>query len=350
MGTEESNKSTKPCKVMVAQDEAPNKPLQPHWSTSIQGYHYSMSTATPIINSYPTGSYFYPYIWPNQAFRTPLQYDSLHDPSSLKNHPTVSGVSALTFSDKVQSISAVKNLDPMKVCEGNLQPRSSALKELGENGNELSISKNEQDRASWSAASGSKGSSDEGQDTTNLCSSRWLEFSDLVQRYPPLQVFPSSRKQQHKMMLANGKVVKNVARMENCNANNVNTNSALQQFAVNSTEPNLNAGTGFNVSGASPQPAKLEEDEIRKERKRQLNRESARRSRIRRQQECIELQKTMDALVMKNSLLKEKLLSLSDDCLKLNDENNSIEREVIKKYGSESIADLVAMKPDDSTC
>ncbi|XP_028798481.1 G-box-binding factor 1 isoform X1 [Neltuma alba] len=331
MGTEESNTSTKPSKTMVVQDETENKPLQPLWYTSIQGYHYPMPAPTPIINSHAAaaGSYYYPHIWPNQTFCSPLKYDPLHDPSGLKDHPIVSGGSASTFSDKVQRTFSGENVDLTKACEGNLQPRSSVLKELRENGNESSISKNEQDRGTWSATNGSMGSSDEGHDTDNG--------------------FPSSREQQCNMMLANRDLTQNGARIENGNAIHVNKESASQQFAVNSSEPNLNSETNLNTSGTIHGLAKLEEDEIRKERKRQLNRESARRSRMRRQQECDELRKIMDDLVKKNSLLKDKLVSLSEDCLELNNENDYIEEEITKMYGIESIADLIAMRPGGVT-
>ncbi|KAK4284691.1 hypothetical protein QN277_001486 [Acacia crassicarpa] len=322
MGTEESNKSTKPCKIMVVQDETENKPLQPHWYPPIQGYHYSMPTPTHIINSHvaAAGSYYYPHIWPNQAFSTPLQYDPPHDPNRLKNHPIVSGGSALTFSDKVHTTISVEDMDLAKTCEG---------KESRENGNESSISRNEQDIGTWSATNGSMGSSDGGHDTDN--GSR------------------SSREQQCNKLLANRDLTQNVDSIENGNADHVNKDSASQQFAVNSTESNLNSGTGLNISGTIHTLAKQEEDEIRKERKRQLNRESARRSRIRRQKECDELRKIMDDLVKNNSLLKDQLMSLSEDCLELNNENNSLEEEITKMYGPEAISDLIAMRPGGVT-
>ncbi|XP_054785606.1 G-box-binding factor 1-like isoform X2 [Prosopis cineraria] len=339
----------------MVQDETENKPLQPHWSTSIQGYHYSMQTpTTPIINSHvaAAGSYYYPHIWPNQvvifliydsfskllaliimkgqlvcffivshlvqAVSTSLQYDPLHDPRRIKNHPIVAGGFLLTFSDKDIITFSIKNMDFMETYDGNLQPRSSVFEELRENGNELSISKNEQDGGAWSGTSGSMGSSDEDHDTDNG--------------------FPSSREKQCNVMPANRNLTQSRARIENCNTDQ-----------VNSTEPNLNSGTGLNISGTIRGPAKLDEDEIRKERKRQLNRESARRSRLRRQQECDELRKIVDDLVKNNSLLKDKLMSLSEDCLELNNENNSIEEEITKIYGIESIADLIAMRPGGVT-
>ncbi|XP_057445177.1 G-box-binding factor 1-like [Lotus japonicus] len=123
-----------------------------------------------------------------------------------------------------------------------------------------------------------------------------------------------------------------------------------QQFNMvlgneNSTVFNHNLGTGLNASSISAQLTKLEADQIRKERKRQSNRESAKRSRLRKQQECDELYQNIDTLKGKNKSLTEQLRSLSEECEALINENDSIEEELVKTYGPESIADLLPMKP-----
>ncbi|KAK7274090.1 hypothetical protein RIF29_15162 [Crotalaria pallida] len=113
----------------------------------------------------------------------------------------------------------------------------------------------------------------------------------------------------------------------------------------NSTEQNQNWGTCLKATGSIAQFSKQEEDEIRKERKRQSNRESAKRSRKRKQQECEELRRNMDVLKDENSKLTQRLMRLSEDCLEVSTENDSIEEELVKMYGPESIADLLPMKP-----
>lgn len=88
----------------------------------------------------------------------------------------------------------------------------------------------------------------------------------------------------------------------------------------------------------------MEADDIRKERKRQSNRESAKRTRLRKKQEREDRTK-IDTLNEEIAVLTKQLKSYSEACLELADENDSIEEELIKEYGLESIADLLLMKP-----
>ncbi|XP_019430374.1 PREDICTED: G-box-binding factor 1-like isoform X3 [Lupinus angustifolius] len=163
--------------------------------------------------------------------------------------------------------------------------------------NRSSIPKNDNEGMSLSGTSGSKESPGEGHGTN-------IDF--------PLTV-----KQQYTVMLGN----------------------------ANSSEQNQNSGTCLNTTNSSVQFSKLGEDEIRKERKRQSNRESAKRSRMRKQKECEELHRNMDILKDENSELTHLLMKLSEECLELSTENDSIEEELVEMYGPESIADLLPMKP-----
>ncbi|KAI9123497.1 hypothetical protein K1719_004797 [Acacia pycnantha] len=88
----------------------------------------------------------------------------------------------------------------------------------------------------------------------------------------------------------------------------------------------------------------LEEDQIRREGKRQLSRES-RTSSILKQQEPEELQNMRDNLIRKNSAVRKNLLNLSEDCMELYRSNEAIEKEIVEKYGPDAIADLLPFKP-----
>ncbi|KAK4258677.1 hypothetical protein QN277_005100 [Acacia crassicarpa] len=103
---------------------------------------------------------------------------------------------------------------------------------------------------------------------------------------------------------------------------------------------------------ALPAFVPLEEDQIRRERKSQLNRESAGRSGIRKQQEHEELQNMRDRLqnmrdnlIREISTMKKSLLNLSEDCMELSCSNDAIEKEIVEKYGPDAIADLLPFKP-----
>jgi len=71
-----------------------------------------------------------------------------------------------------------------------------------------------------------------------------------------------------------------------------------------------------------------DERELKKQKRKQSNRESARRSRLRKQAECEELQKKVECLNNENSVLKDELRNLAEECMKLTEENTSIQGEL----------------------
>ncbi|XP_024631610.1 light-inducible protein CPRF3 isoform X2 [Medicago truncatula] len=62
-------------------------------------------------------------------------------------------------------------------------------------------------------------------------------------------------------------------------------------------------------------------------------------------QEYEELCKVRDTLKEENSVLTQRLAKLSEKCLELTNENDSLEEELVRMFGPESIADLLHMKP-----
>ncbi|KAK2399757.1 G-box-binding factor [Trifolium repens] len=302
---EESNPFSRHYNFTVPQDQTPNNPI-PHWSTSMQSYYNPGSTPTPFYNPYAAGSYLYhPYMWQNQANNALLQCDALHDPARLSNKPHVAEDAARAFSEKVHRNFGERNPDFNKLFSGNLQPLSLTSGVSRECGNQSSAPKDDKDGASTSAASGSKRSSDENQDDTN-------------------KDFPLSKKQKSDLIIGD----------ENPSGLTQNLETVVKE-----SDADVEAD-------ADAQLKYMEDDDIRKERKRQSNRESAKRSRIRKQQECEELCKNIDTLKDENSVLTQRLVALSEECLELTNENESIQEELIKKYGRESIEDLLLlMKP-----
>ncbi|KAE9595379.1 putative transcription factor bZIP family [Lupinus albus] len=282
MGIEETNSFDTPYRLLMPQDDA---------------FDNSGSTSTSFLNPHATSSYFSNYALPEQGNGAPLQYGFLHDAKRLSNNPIVSRDAALVFPEKLRGTFDENNADSMKFFDGNLRPDTLKFKESRKKCNISSIPKNDKDGISLSGTSGSKETLGEGHDTNND--------------------FPLTAKQQYTVMLGN----------------------------ANSIEQNQNSGNCLNTTSSSVQFSKLGEDEIRKERKRQSNRESAKRSRMRKQKECDELHRNMDILKDENSELTHLLMKLSEECLELSTENDSIEEELVEMYGPESIADLLPMKP-----
>ncbi|MCH91152.1 G-box binding factor, partial [Trifolium medium] len=79
-----------------------------------------------------------------------------------------------------------------------------------------------------------------------------------------------------------------------------------------------------SAPGAGEQWMQQDDRELKRQKRKQSNRESARRSRLRKQAECEELQKRVEALGGENRTLREELQKLSEECEKLTSENNSI--------------------------
>ncbi|XP_078180797.1 G-box-binding factor 1-like isoform X2 [Carex rostrata] len=91
-------------------------------------------------------------------------------------------------------------------------------------------------------------------------------------------------------------------------------------------------------------PFQADERELKRERRKQSNRESARRSRLRKQQECEELGKTVKELSSENSELKAKILELKEALQNVETENNQLMEEMIKQHGPEIMTTL-CLKP-----
>ncbi|XP_024995088.1 G-box-binding factor 1-like isoform X1 [Cynara cardunculus var. scolymus] len=81
---------------------------------------------------------------------------------------------------------------------------------------------------------------------------------------------------------------------------------------------------------------------LKREMRKQSNRESARRSRLRKQAECEELQARVAGLRNENLLLREELQRLSVECDKVANENMKMKDELCKSLGPEELLELDA--------
>ncbi|KAH7513356.1 hypothetical protein FEM48_Zijuj12G0191400 [Ziziphus jujuba var. spinosa] len=145
----------------------------------------------------------------------------------------------------------------------------------------------------------------------------------------------------------------------------VNADSGLQDSAVNMVQTKSNTGIASNWSSTKSILAKvraiwcplvsgfrndiLEEHDQRKERRKQSNRESAKRSRCRRQEECRKLQAKAEDLAKETSNLRAGIMRVSKECRKLKKENKSIMKGLEKMYGPDAVGDLKAEEPGSVT-
>ncbi|KAL5995535.1 hypothetical protein ACLOJK_025598 [Asimina triloba] len=82
-----------------------------------------------------------------------------------------------------------------------------------------------------------------------------------------------------------------------------------------------------------------DERELKRQRRKQSNRESARRSRLRKQAECEELAQRVEALKEENSSLRDELELMREKCQKLAAENAALTERLEKCHGQEPRSD-----------
>ncbi|XP_075673179.1 G-box-binding factor 1-like isoform X2 [Castanea sativa] len=329
MGIGEVNMPPKWFVPLFSSQETPKTPSQPDGPTFVQAYYGSEATAPPFVTSSSAASLmFNPYMWGNQVayqqcmlqYGPGLQYHAPYNKEVYANSNIVKGV-GLAIPKKEERFLKGKDLDSMSE-----HKRSSENLILVGNGSResekaASSTRNDGGGPSRSDVSGSEGSSDD---------------SDVMN-----QEFPKSKRQRFNQLLADGVVARNKASVQDCGAN---TDLALHDSVANVAETDLNLGMSLSASSAQPFLTK-EGIDLRNERRKQSNRESARRSRIRRQ-ECEKLQALAEMLKTETSMLKEELVRLSEECGEVDEENNSLMDELTKMYGPDAISDLIARKPN----
>uniref|UniRef100_A0A0E0DZX7 BZIP domain-containing protein n=1 Tax=Oryza meridionalis TaxID=40149 RepID=A0A0E0DZX7_9ORYZ len=114
--------------------------------------------------------------------------------------------------------------------------------------------------------------------------------------------------------------------------------------AMPSGQAEVNAGTSLRRDKVLSQ---MDERELKRERRKQSNRESARRSRLRKQQECEELSQKVTELTAVNSTLRTELDKLKKDCEDMEAENSQLMDEMAQSEGS-SVITTLSIKIDTS--
>eukprot|EP00252_Welwitschia_mirabilis_P007583 TRINITY_DN1910_c0_g1_i1.p1 TRINITY_DN1910_c0_g1~~TRINITY_DN1910_c0_g1_i1.p1 ORF type:complete len:325 (-),score=85.58 TRINITY_DN1910_c0_g1_i1:455-1429(-) len=106
--------------------------------------------------------------------------------------------------------------------------------------------------------------------------------------------------------------------------------------AIVPTTAQLMPGPGRD--GVSQELWLQDERELKRQRRKQSNRESARRSRLRKQAECEELQAKVENLGAENRALREELGRVAEECKKLTAENASIREQLSRSRGENTSA------------
>nr|ABU45199.1 unknown [Petunia integrifolia subsp. inflata] len=327
MGAGEESTPTKSSKPVSTQETA-TTPSYPDWSSSMQAYY--SAGATPPFFASPVASPTPPYLWGGQhpgmpPYGTPLPYPAFYPHAGVYAHPNM----AMQTPNTVQANPESDGKGP----EGKDRSSSKKVKaslggKAGNGGKVTSGSGN--DGATQSDESRSEGTSDTNDENDN-------------------HEFAANKKGSFNQMLADGASAQN-------NPSGANYQTSVPGNPVTMPATNLNIGMDvWNASSTAPGAMNMQpnatgpvitdkwvqdERELKRQKRKQSNRESARRSRLRKQAECEELQRKVETLSNENSTLKDELRRLSEECEKLTSENNSIKEELTRWCGPDAVSKL----------
>ncbi|XP_051117635.1 G-box-binding factor 1-like isoform X2 [Andrographis paniculata] len=309
-------KSSKPSSSAPEAPVTPTTPAYPDWQSSMQAF-YSAGAAPPFFASTVASPTPHPYMWGTQhplmpPYGTPVPYPALYPPGGVYTHPnmvTAPGVVPGT-ADLDGKSTVGKDHALGKQIKGTSGNHVLAGSKMGDIGKVASGSGN--DAGTQSAESGSEGSSDASNDDNN-------------------QGLSAAKKGSFDQMLADG---------ASGQSNGAST-SFQSSVPAMKMHPNVPvASTAIGQSGVMNDRWLQDDRELKRQKRKQSNRESARRSRLRKQAECEDLQRTVETLNNENHTLREELQRISEECQKLTSENHSIKDELIKLCGPDIVSKL----------
>ncbi|KAF3787843.1 G-box-binding factor 1 [Nymphaea thermarum] len=365
-----SGEEGKPSKLAASTQETPSTHSYPDWATPVQAYYGSGATPPSFFQSpVPSSPMPHPYLWGGQhlmpPYGTPLPYPALYAHGGIYAHPSMTPVPVTSTSEAEGKASDDKARGLVKKSKGGTGNLGFNCGKSGDGGKTGSGSGNE--GISHSGESGSEDSSDASEDNENRHDIRRRAFDQMIVDGANAQL---------------NNAAQYIGRTgESCLTGQGQTAVPPATVPGNPAGPTTNLNIGMDLWNASPAgavnvkarsaaagvspaivptpiiaregvPSDLwiqDERELKRQRRKQSNRESARRSRLRKQAECEELAAKVELLNTENQNLRTELQQLSDECEKLTSENASILEQLSRYYGPEALSMLDQENADTIT-
>eukprot|EP01018_Ginkgo_biloba_P002948 Gb_32028 [translate_table: standard] len=386
MGTEKTGTPMKTAKASASQEQTPTSTavVYPDWATAFQAYYNSGTTPPPHPGYFPSpvasSPQPHPYMWGAQPLMPPYgtlppPYAAMYPHGGMYAHPSLppgahpygpymmpsSGGApepmpgaATAGTDAEGKLSETKEQSPLKKSKESLGSLNLLTGKINEVDKGTPGAGN--GTLSQSGESGSEGSS-EGSDGNSQNGSQGGQKTGFEQS-------SSDAGEAHNVNATSGAQPTNTS--VNLAIAAVPISLAGKSATVAGPQTNLNIGMDYwsgSVTAATSTmrgkrsaalktaamvpatqslplvvprdgvPAELwlqDERELKRQRRKQSNRESARRSRLRKQAECEELAQRVEALKDENVALRTELNLLGEECKKLSAENACLYKQLRK--------------------
>lgn len=367
MGAGELGIPSKTTKTSTPQEKPPSNTSfsYPEWTAAFQAYYGTGTMPLPPPGYFPptvgSGPQTHPHMWGGQPLMTPYgtpppyaaMYPHGYPHAGMYAHPSMApgthpfspynlatgnandaqGGAASAGTDVERKSTDGKKKSPMKrskgslgslgmltgkgndVGKGNTGSMNGAFTHSGDSGSEGSLEGSEGD-SKYDSQGGRRSSFDHATSEAHVVNSTALGSGHEVHPVPALPISIA------------GKQVVGAGPLTNLNigmdywsggASAVLANSQGKLGAVTATamvrSPNMVGSTDLWLQ---------DERELKRQRRKQSNRESARRSRLRKQAECEELAARVETLNTENLSLRSELAHVTERCKKLSAENTSL--------------------------
>ncbi|KAH9314326.1 hypothetical protein KI387_022953 [Taxus chinensis] len=365
------------------QEQPASAPTYPDWAT-FQAY-YGPGVTPPPPPYFASGPTPHPYIWGGQPLLSPYAtappYAAVYPPGGIYGHPSVPP-GAHTFNQ--YGIPCTGNPTDVVMTSGTLSTDTEAKSFGGKGQNstkrvkgslgklEIVTRKGEGGKAtsgtangafSQSGDSGSDGSSEGSEEDNSLNGSE-------TRRKRSFESLTMNGSSAHDMNSPAGEVKSTASRSATGSAT-----PAAEKLAISLPMTSLNIGMDFwnpsapgsvaqvkgrrgssaiasaivpttaqLIPGRDGVPSELwvqDERELKRQRRKQSNRESARRSRLRKQAECEELTGKVDVLSAENTALRNELTRVTEELKKQVSRNASLLEQLNNQQGESAVADIV---------